>query len=415
MQAYLKREILEANYDTAAFLEFISEKKTGGENLENWRLEELQHLVTVFKQEHSEVAHQPEGAQESPEKELEQEQIETAAFGEILIEGMQDMVTKLEETTDPSEEPVGEIEAEETDPKKAALNRLMKTANDFNASNYNFNEKIACHKMTANKIGQLKKLKVSITGERLVKGGFFSSSYTTYQIITTGDNGTLFEVERRFSQFDVLKQKLFRDFPGVYIPPIARKQLKNFEEGFLKNRFDTLKRFLQALCSHEVLRHSPHFEAFVTIKDEAEYSRACVAIDKKACPYQFFSNDFSIYNFNSGFKANQLKTLTGEYEAKINKSYHTLAISSEQYFRDADPVLQQLKSKLIEVDVSFDKTVSLVAEASTLIGKFGSLTDKYRTSTKDIQDTWDSFSTVIAEYQATIDNLGSLASTQEGR
>jgi hypothetical protein len=210
-------------------------------------------------------------------------------------------------------------------------------------------------------------------------------------------------------------EMLIRDFPGAYVPPIPPAVYFNQRERVCEDRLIIFKKFLQALCSHEVLRHSPHFEAFVTIKDEAEYSRACDAIDKKACPYQFFSNDFSIYNFNSGFKANQLKTLTGEYEAKINKSYHTLAISSEQYFRDADPVLQQLKSKLIEVDVSFDKTVSLVAEASTLIGKFGSLTDKYRTSTKDIQDTWDSFSTVIAEYQATIDNLGSLASTQEGR
>ena len=398
MQAYLRREIADKNYDPEAFVEFISTRKNGGEDFENWSFEEVQQVVADFKKQHAPLTQPVELLQESMvslDGQHERESIDTTTFGEVLIEGVQDMLEKLEPT---------EAEA---DQQVTPVDRLKKTAKTFEDLNKYYSERVQCLEMASSKLGQVKKLSCSISGERLVKGGFFSKSYTTYLIVTTGDQGTHFEVERRYSQFDSLRQSLVRDFPGVYIPPIARKQLKNYEETFLKNRFDTLKRFLQALAAHKVLKHSPHFEAFVAIKDEKQYAAACASIDKDACTYQFFSSDFSLHNFNSGFKAHHFRHLAGEFEAKINSSYHTLSLSSEQFIRDAEPVLQSLKGKLVEVDSSMDKVITLLSESSGLIGKLSSLTDKYKASTKDIQDSWDGMSSVFSEYQASVQHLGS--------
>lgn len=396
MQAYLKREIADTHYDPEAFTNFISSKKDCGEDLENWTLDEVQQVVAEFKQQHSPLSQ----SQQLPEGSAATDNLDTVVFGEKLIEGMQDILEQL-----PPAEETGD--AADASLEQTPAGQLKNAAHTFNELNRNFSEKVTCHKLPANKLGLVGKLHSSISGERLVKGGFFTKSFTTYLIVTTGDSGTLFEVERRFSQFDALRQTLVRDFPGVYIPPIARKQLKNYEEAFLKNRFDTLKRFLQALASHQVLKHSPHFEAFVTIKDEKEYLNACAAIDKNECKYQFFASDFSIHNFSSGFKASQFRNLTGEFDAKINSTFHTLALSSEQFFRDADPVLQNLKAKLLEVDASIEKTVTLLSESSGLFGRLSSLTGKYRTSTNEIQDSWDGLSTVFGEYQTSVQHLGS--------
>jgi hypothetical protein len=57
-------------------------------------------------------------------------------------------------------------------------------------------------------------LKVIITGSRLVKGGFFSSSYVTYSVFTKQLDLT---VERRYSEFYWLHHILARDYFGVYV------------------------------------------------------------------------------------------------------------------------------------------------------------------------------------------------------
>ncbi len=57
-------------------------------------------------------------------------------------------------------------------------------------------------------------LKAIITGSRLVKGGFFSSSYVTYSIFTKQLDVT---VERRYNEFYWLHQILTRDYFGVYV------------------------------------------------------------------------------------------------------------------------------------------------------------------------------------------------------
>jgi len=52
----------------------------------------------------------------------------------------------------------------------------------------------------------------------LIKGGFFSSSYVLYSILTKPLG---YEVERRYSDFSWLRDILTREYPGIYVCPVS--------------------------------------------------------------------------------------------------------------------------------------------------------------------------------------------------
>lgn len=60
-QNYLRKEIMNQNYNTDKFSDYISNLKENGVDLNNWTLEELKEVVTSFKnQENSEETNEEE-------------------------------------------------------------------------------------------------------------------------------------------------------------------------------------------------------------------------------------------------------------------------------------------------------------------------------------------------------------------
>ena len=51
MQLYLKKEIIDLNYDSDAFTLWMDTQKEEGCNIENWDMEELKQMVSEFKKE----------------------------------------------------------------------------------------------------------------------------------------------------------------------------------------------------------------------------------------------------------------------------------------------------------------------------------------------------------------------------
>ena len=56
-QAFLRDSIMDAGYDVDKFGEFISEKKEGGYDINNWELDELKKVVEEFVETHTPAAH----------------------------------------------------------------------------------------------------------------------------------------------------------------------------------------------------------------------------------------------------------------------------------------------------------------------------------------------------------------------
>lgn len=55
MQIYLKKEIIEMNYDSDAFTLWMDTQKQEGCNIENWTMNELKSMVSEFKKENTPV------------------------------------------------------------------------------------------------------------------------------------------------------------------------------------------------------------------------------------------------------------------------------------------------------------------------------------------------------------------------
>ena len=66
-QRFLKTEIMDQNYNTEEFTEYISNLKDNGTDLNNWTLDELKEIVVSFKNQQNSV----ENSEENIEKEVE--------------------------------------------------------------------------------------------------------------------------------------------------------------------------------------------------------------------------------------------------------------------------------------------------------------------------------------------------------
>jgi len=97
--------------------------------------------------------------------------------------------------------------------------------------------------------------------------------------IETMPNG--FSVRRRFSDFVWLRQYFEREFPAVYIPPMAKKKSSSIAPQFLRKRMQTLQQFVSSVTKVEILRKSVGFLSFVKIESHQEFKRTTNTLDKQ--------------------------------------------------------------------------------------------------------------------------------------
>ena len=402
-QQFLRDEIIDKGYDAGLFVEYITSVKEGGEDIDVWSFDELSDLVKKFQATHD------EGECDNNGKYVEDEEVDieqttsrlresTKQFMMDLSGGIESLVKKQETVEEPKEE---EEQEQKKDPKQLNMEELIKRSIREQRLNIDFDQKVTCSKLPSNNIGNLPKLKSYIILERMVKGGLFSKSYVSYTIHTTSLG---VDVERRYSEFDWLRSVLLRDYPGVYIPPIARKQIQNFETEFLENRYDSLNKFIQTLSQHSILKHSPHYEAFVNLEDQSKFEKARKKIDAEPCIYSSLSKDFSLPVFSAGFKSASLKTKEGEYTAKISKDLHAFTMDTEKYFRACDPVLQKLKSQFVEINNLFEKVSVVYGNISNEMSNLEKLTEGY-SSIGGNRTEWQALKDVFGELKEGVNVL----------
>ena len=97
-------------------------------------------------------------------------------------------------------------------------------------------------------------LDVRVVDYQEISKGFFSTKYIAYRVRTEQMN---WEVQRRFNDFNWLRTTLVKEFPGSYIPPVAKRTTKRrYEKYFLNKRQAIFQKFLDAVLAKEELRNS---------------------------------------------------------------------------------------------------------------------------------------------------------------
>jgi sorting nexin-1/2 len=89
------------------------------------------------------------------------------------------------------------------------------------------------------------------------------ADYILYRVNGTDREGK-FEIWRRYSDFEVLRQTLVERFPGLYVPPIPKKKaIGNKNAAFLDERCFLLNMFLKQLARCPYLIESEEFGIWI--------------------------------------------------------------------------------------------------------------------------------------------------------
>ena len=230
-QQLLQTEIIDKNYDKTSFINFCLSKKENGDDLSNWTISELQGIIKEF---------QDSQQQEQPHEE------------------------KIEEQK-PTENPKDKKEGEEIN--KENVEKLEK----FNADEAkNFKEKtIECRKLDKTELND-KTVTVEVKNPTEKSGGIFSKSFILYDVITSPMN---WNVQRRFSDFDALRQLLVKYYPSYHVPPLPGKKITNrrFETDFIMKRMKFLNLFINNVLKREEFKASEILVSFLSYTDRGKF------------------------------------------------------------------------------------------------------------------------------------------------
>lgn len=219
-QKVIKEEIDDKGHDHKDFMTFLSKKKKGGDDLKNWKIEEIKAAITEYQSSH----------------------------------------LKKEEKTDKNKKQPEDIQSE--------IERLK-------VSDAGIDEKvpktveIKCKKLEKSKLND-KEIVVKIQNPQSVESGFLSSNYVYYEVETA-----LFKwlVKRRYSDFEWLRLTLGKYHPGYVLPPLPSKKMgsRRFEDDFIHKRMHFLQKFIDAVVANEVFKATEPLTAFLSMVDRNQF------------------------------------------------------------------------------------------------------------------------------------------------
>ena len=226
-QMLLQSEIIDKNLDKTSFINYCLSKKENGDDLNNWTLAELQAIVKEFVESQN---------QQQPQVTLEEKIT----------------VPKGQEGEEINKETVEKIEKFNADEAK------------------NFKEKVIdCRKLDKTPLND-QNISVEVKNPTEKAGGMFSKSFILYDVTTLPLNWT---VQRRFSDFDALRQILVKYYPSYHVPPLPSKKIGNrrFELDYIMKRMKFLNLFINNVVKREEFKASEILVAFLSYTDRGKF------------------------------------------------------------------------------------------------------------------------------------------------
>ncbi len=223
----LKKEILEKNKDQNSFINFCMSKKQNGDDLNNWGLEELKEIIIEFNSKHN-----------------------------ISIQNQSQLINnnnpKINQNTNPLYEKI--------DTNKLQVVETNKSKSIF----------LECKKLEKTILND-KKINIIIRNPITQEStNFLSSNYILYEVYTKETN---WNVQRRYSDFEWLRNTLTKYFPFKLIAPIPGKKLGNrrFKVDFIEKRMNFLQKFINCIIKDEYFKSSEILISFLSIIDRIHF------------------------------------------------------------------------------------------------------------------------------------------------
>ena len=315
-QNYLRENILNKGYEAEDFVSYLTSKKgEEGVDLSNWSLDELKNVVqeyiTANPLTQTQNINNINNIDNQPNNEINQNNIQA---NQILIQNMNTM-NNMNNINNmnlaPGLNPYPNMYNMNLDPNVVSLlaNQNLNNINQnqeispisdinnniqqslplnfpqFSGENGAINsqgelidiygiintDNILCSLSEKTELSKYENIKIEIALGEKKPGSFFSKAYQTYVISLPKLN---LKVNRRYSDFEWLRQILVTRYPSCVIPPIPKKNKlggDRFNEEFLLKRTRTLEKFLNLLVEDPNIKSSQIFYDFVSV-EEAKFN-----------------------------------------------------------------------------------------------------------------------------------------------
>ena len=329
-QTYLRKEILEKNYDANVFLEFLITKK--GEiasDINNWTIEELKTVVSEFKNTQNEVKKE----NISPNSTLED------------LPPADNQILKINSITTPlcSKDSNKSQNNENDDIHNSLYNEngnkdwlfVNKEENErfsrYSISNYNNNnylnpEEIDCLEPDHSPFEKIDKIKIIVGPPKKeyestgLKGFFIKSIY--YSFLLENIPNKKQKIKRRYTDFEWLRKTLYRLFPGNYIPPLPLKTLNINKPEKVDKYQKYLQYFVDNIMDDKLFKNSSIIYLFFTTENERDlvslmekYNK----VEKPKCLSYFYSREGNMVLDENILKRDKKKELL-DIKSDISKN-----------------------------------------------------------------------------------------------
>ena len=288
---YLTEEIINKGYNPNDFINLCQSKKENGDDLENWTFEELRQCVEEFQNQHQK------------NNENNHKKVETS-MKDFLFTNSSNKNNNYNNPNYLQSSQINQRINENIQNVNIGSNSV--NYNEYNNnSNYNpkiYKKEINCKILDKTELNS-KKINVKIKNPKQITS-LISPSYTVYEVYTK-EFGWL--VNRRYSDFDWLRNTLRKIFPRYVVPPLPSKKMgaRRFDQDFIEKRMKFLQKFIDEVVEVETFKASEALIAFLKMTDREQFDRKIKEMNSLIC-----SNYIQ-----------DIKTLSGKLTVVDNENY----------------------------------------------------------------------------------------------
>ena len=373
-QSYLRKEILEKNYDANLFLEFLITKK--GEiasDINNWTIEELKVVVSEFKKN---------------QKESQKENIPTNSIPEDLPPA-ENQILKIntivstpfcsKDSLKLNEDLNNSLYNEDgnrdwlfmNQPENERYSRYS-FSNYNNSSNLNL-EEINCLEPDHSPFEEFNKIRIIVNPPRKeyestgLKGFFIKSIYYSFLLENIPNKKN--KIKRRYTDFEWLRKTLYRLFPGNYIPPLPKKSLNINKPEKVDKYQKHVQYFVDGLMEDKLLKNSSIIYLFFTTEQERELISLMEKYDKVQKPRNmeyYYSREGNIMLDENILKREKKKELLDIKVdiSKNNKIFGELNVA----LKSLEKEMKQVCDRMNEISNLFKKLYDMSINNSEKLG-----------------------------------------------
>ena len=328
-QSYLRKEILENNYDANSFLDFLITKK--GEmasDINNWTIEELKTVVSEFKQTQKE--NQKENISSNPILEdLPPAENQILKINSIISTPFSNKGNENKKYIE-NEYMNNSLYNEDSSRDWLFSNQKENERySRYSFSNYNNcmnSEEIDCLEPDHSPFEDINEIKIRVGPPKKeyestgLKGFFIKSIY--YSFLLENIPNKKQKIKRRYTDFEWLRKTLYRLFPGNYIPPLSLKTLNINKPEKVDKYQKYLQYFVDNIMDDKLFKNSSIIYLFFTTENERDlvslmekYNK----VEKPKCLSYFYSREGNMVLDENILKRDKKKELL-DIKSDISKN-----------------------------------------------------------------------------------------------